>query len=172
MVNTISKPVYFLLRGFIILKISSISIIPRTPQVGQPFSITITLINIGTTTAYAVSATPILEGLPVEVFGEESVFIGNIVVNTPTVFTINLILGNTTKNTIEIPIKITYMDNLRTEHSITFKVTIRVLKSIAHSESTKVSRESNIMWYPSLPIILLVSIVIVVILYMLKRFKR
>ena len=115
-----------LLRGHIELSLVDFAVIPEKPSPGQPFSITITVTNVGTSTAYAAYAVPKLEGLPLRVFGPRSTFIGNIEVNAPTTFTINLLLMNTSQRRLVLPVTVMYMDNLRTLHSKTFNIPIEL----------------------------------------------
>ncbi|MFQ6135365.1 MAG: hypothetical protein ACE5KU_06105, partial [Nitrososphaerales archaeon] len=115
-----------LLRGLIDISLTDVAVIPSTPRVGGPFSITITVTNVGTSTAYAAYAIPSLEDLPLKTFGPKSVYIGNIEINLPTTFTVNLQLENTTQKTITVPVTLRYMDNLRSLHNVTFSVPISV----------------------------------------------
>jgi len=115
-----------LLRGFIVLSLTDVAVIPSTPSPGAPFSITITVTNIGTSTAYATYAMPVIEGLPLSTFGPRSVYIGNIEVNLPTTFTVNLQLGNTTETKMMLPVTLSYMDNLRAAHNVTFNIPIDI----------------------------------------------
>ena len=115
-----------LLRGFIDISLTDVAVIPSKPTPGGPFSITITVTNIGTSTAYATYAMPVIEGLPLSTFGPKSVYIGNIEVNLPTTFTINLQLGNTTETKITLPVTLSYMDNLRAAHNVTFNIPIDI----------------------------------------------
>jgi len=169
-IDTISKPIYFLLRGFILLKLTSTTVIPERPEIGKPFSITVTITNLGTSIAYAASASPILDGLPVGIFGSQSIFIGNIEVNTPTIFTVNLFLKNTTKTNIKIPIEITYMDNLRTEHSIIFNVPVSISGTNIHKTSLKhnTTLNNNLDLY----MMILVPFAAVILLYYVFTRRR
>ncbi|MEM2875705.1 MAG: carboxypeptidase regulatory-like domain-containing protein [Candidatus Bathyarchaeia archaeon] len=115
-----------LLRGFIELRLVDYAVVPKKPIPGQPFSITVTLTNTGTSAAYATYAFPVTRELPVETFGPKSVYIGNVEVNTPITFTLNLILQNTTLSDLSLPITITYMDNLRTLHDVTYDLHFEV----------------------------------------------
>ena len=115
-----------LLRGLIDMSLTDFAVIPSKPRSGSPFSITITVTNIGTSTAYAAYATPSLKDLPLKPFGPRSTYIGNIEVNLPTTFTINLQLESTSETRLTLPITLSYMDNLRTAHQVTFNIPITV----------------------------------------------
>jgi len=121
-----SQQLSVLLRGLIEVSLTDLAVIPSAPVPGSPFSITMTVTNVGTTAAYAASAIPVSEGLPLRTFGPRSVFIGNIEANLPTTFTLNMRLGNTTAKEITLPVVLIYMDNLRSLHNVTFSVPIEI----------------------------------------------
>lgn len=125
-----------LLRGFIEISLTDVAVIPSTPRMGGPFSITITVTNVGTSTAYAAYAVPALEDLPLKAFGPKSVYIGNIELNLPTTFTVNLQLENTTVRAIVLPVTLRYMDNLRSQHNVTFNVPINVAPQTSSTSQT------------------------------------
>jgi hypothetical protein len=126
----------FLLRGLIDISLTDQVVIPSEPRVGSPFSATITVTNIGTSTAYAASASPELENLPLKTFGPKSVYIGNIDLNLPTTFTINLQLDNTTDPEILLPVTLTYMDNLRKPYAIVFTIPVTLAPETNESSGT------------------------------------
>jgi len=121
-----SQQLSVLLRGLIEVSLTDLAVIPSAPVPGSPFSITLTVTNVGTTAAYAASAIPVSEGLPLRTFGPKSVYIGNIEANLPTTFTLNMRLENTTAKEITLPVVLSYMDNLRSLHNVTFSVPIEI----------------------------------------------
>jgi len=162
-----------LLRGFIDISLTDTAVIPSAPTPGSPFSITITITNIGTSTAYAAYAIPDLRGLPLRSFGPRSVYVGNIETNLPTTITINLQLENTTQRRIVLPVIIRYLDNLRTPHNVTFNIPINVAplrKSEIHTSKprkTGMSIQDPIL----LGIIAIIIAVVAVIAIALKRWR-
>lgn len=126
----------FLLRGLIDVSMTDRVVIPAEPRVGNPFSATITVTNVGTSTAYAASASPDLTNLPLRTFGPASVYIGNIDLNLPTTFTINLLLDNTTASEILLPVTLTYMDNLRKPYTIIFTIPVTIAPAADESSGT------------------------------------
>ncbi len=126
----------FLLRGLIDISLTDQVVIPSEPRIGSPFSATITITNIGTSTAYAASASPELENLPIKTFGPKSVYIGDIKLNLPTTFTINLQLENTTEHEIIIPVTLTYMDNLRKTYDTIFNIPVSISNETNASPGT------------------------------------
>ena len=162
-----------LLRGFIDISLTDTAVIPSAPTPGSPFSITITITNIGTSTAYAAYAIPDLRGLPLRSFGPRSVYVGNIETNLPTTITINLQLENTTQRRIVLPVIIRYLDNLRTPHNVTFNIPINVaplIKSEIHASKprkTGMSIQDPLL----LGIIAILIAAAVVIVIALKRWR-
>jgi hypothetical protein len=162
-----------LLRGFIELTLTDVAIIPASPRPNTPFSITITITNVGTSTAYAIYATPILENLPIQPFGSRSVYIGNIDVNTPTTFTINLQLLNTTLTQVKLPVVLRYMDNLRNISEKTFEITINISPTTSTTTTTTQSRGTFISILTSpLTIISIIAIIVIVSGVLIMRRRR
>jgi hypothetical protein len=119
-----------LLRGFIDISLTDVTVIPSSPRMGSSFSITMTVTNIGTSAASASYAIPSLEDLPLSSFGSKSTYIGNIEINSPTTFTLNLQASNSTIKDIVLPVTLKYMDNLRTIHEEQFSVSFQLLPPI------------------------------------------
>ncbi|MEM0504487.1 MAG: hypothetical protein QXT01_00030 [Sulfolobales archaeon] len=116
-----------LLRGKADLRVIDYVVMPTTVSVGQTFSVSLTLINVGVTPAYSTFVSPLLTGLPVRSLTEErTIYLGNIDVGSTTATTITLQLMNTSERMIRLPILISYLDNLRTPHNITTELIIRV----------------------------------------------
>ena len=158
-----------LLRGFIEISLTDAVVIPSTPRPGSPFSITITVTNVGTSAAYAAYATPSLEGLPLKTFGPKSTFIGNIDINLPTTFTVNLQLENTTQRRIILPVILTYMDNLRSLHNVTFNIPINIASQIA--TPTQKPEEYVGLWTGGLIIIVAAAIIVAAVI-IIKVWRR
>jgi len=152
-----------LLRGFIELTLTDVAIIPASPKPNAPFSITITITNVGTSTAYATYAIPILENLPIQPLGSRSVYIGNIDVNMPTIFTINLQLLNTTLTQMRLPVILRYMDNLRNISDKTFEIVINVSPTTAATTTTTQSR-STLTSILTSPITIISTIAVIIII--------
>jgi hypothetical protein len=113
-------------RGIIDIKVTDFTTIPERPSPGQIFSVTVTLTNMGTITASAVTATPV-QTQNIRVFGSRSIFIGDMQVNSPTTFTVTLITSNNTSpGRYEIPIQLTYYDNLRTLYTVNISIPVLI----------------------------------------------
>ncbi|MCS7096983.1 MAG: hypothetical protein NZ926_00640 [Candidatus Methanomethylicia archaeon] len=159
-----------LLRGLIEIVLTDVTVIPANPRPGSPFSITLTITNIGTSIAYATYAMPILEGLPIQPFGSRSVYVGNVDVNMPTTFTLNLQLLNTTLTQITLPVVLKYMDNLRNISNVTFSITINVARITA----TTIGEGRSITLITILNPIIIASTIIIIstVIFIFMRRKR
>jgi len=158
-----------LLRGLIEISLTDVAVIPSTPHSGSPFSITVTVTNVGTSTAYAAYAIPLISGLPVRPFGPRSVYIGNIETNLPTTFTANLQLENTTERTTTLPVVLSYMDNLRALHNVTFNIPINVASPVVTPTST---RQSGLGLVPIATVLGVSAAAIIVIFVLVRRRMR
>lgn len=163
-----------LLKGFIEITLTDVTIIPASPRPGSPFSITITITNIGTSTAYATHAIPILENLPIQPFGSKSVYIGNVDVNMPTTFTLNLQLLNTTRSQVTLPIMLRYMDNLRYISNIVFNVTINISPTTTTTTTTTQNRSiiTTIITNPVNIMLTVIIVAVVIGIIIMRRKKR
>jgi len=121
------KVVTLLLRGKVDLRVVDYTVMPSSVAPGQIFSVTLTLINVGTSPAYMTFIYPLTGNLPIRSATEErAVYLSNIDVGASTAATITLQLLNTTQRSVRLPILITYLDNLRTPHNMTTEVLINV----------------------------------------------
>ena len=137
-----------LLRGFIDISLTDVTIIPSSPRMGSSFSITMTVTNIGTSAASAAYAIPSLENLPLSSFGSKSSYIGNVEINSPITFTLNLQANNSTMKDIVLPVTLKYMDNLRTIHEEYFNVSFQLLSLIKTDTSNRnTSGNNNLLTY-------------------------
>ncbi len=156
--NQEDRAINLLARGLIDLKATNIAIAPETVISGQPFSVSVTITNTGTITAYGVSAT--IEQKPwFRIIGRQTVFIGDVQVNAPTSFTMSFIALNVTQpiavhitnitqrpfnitgssRSIQPTIKVTlsYMDNLRTQHTQILEIPITYFATTTQTYTTK-----------------------------------
>jgi uncharacterized repeat protein (TIGR01451 family) len=168
--NQETRSIGLLSRGLIELRATDFSIIPERPAPGQVFSITVTLTNIGTITASAVTASPHPpEGF--RLFGARSIFIGDMQVNTPTTFTFSLRVGNTTSpGSYQIPVELTFFDNLRNGMSISLPIPINVREPGATNPIPRQpSAGLELGWLPSY---IAIGVAALIIGYLLGRRPR
>jgi hypothetical protein len=94
--NQEARTISLLARGLIDIKVTNIAVAPETVTPGYPFSVSVTITNIGTVTASGVSAT--IEQAPwFRIVGRQTVFIGDVQVNAPASFTMSFIALNITQ---------------------------------------------------------------------------
>jgi len=144
-----------LLRGFIDISLTDVTVIPSSPRMGSSFSITMTVTNIGTSAASAAYAIPSLENLPLSSFGAKSSYIGNVEINSPITFTLNLQANNSTMKDIVLPVTLKYMDNLRTIHEEYFNVSFQLLPPLKTDTSNRNTsgNSNNLLIYSIIGII-------------------
>ncbi|MBM3291276.1 hypothetical protein FJY84_01200 [Candidatus Bathyarchaeota archaeon] len=136
-----------LLRGNIEISLTDVTVIPSSPRMGSPFSITMTVTNIGTSAASAAYAIPDLTNLPLSSFGSKSSYIGNIEINSPITFTLNLQASNSTTTNIILPVTLKYMDNLRTIHEENFTVSFQLSPPVKTDTTNNTNSGNNINFY-------------------------
>ncbi|MCJ7770852.1 hypothetical protein MUP37_04665, partial [Candidatus Bathyarchaeota archaeon] len=113
-------------KGIIDLELVDYSVIPKSPSTGQIFSITATMTNTGTVTAYSLTATPNLTSA-FKIFGSRSIFIGDVQANTQTTFTLSLQVDNkTAPGDYLIKVELSFSDNLRNDLSVTEEIPVTV----------------------------------------------
>ncbi|RLE56275.1 MAG: hypothetical protein DRJ40_05790 [Thermoprotei archaeon] len=161
-VGTHSESIAFILVGLVEFKVVDIVQMPEVVSVGKPGSVTITLVNVGTTTATATYIIPV-ETEYVRPL-TRSTFIGNVQVNTPTTFTISFMIEKMPRGGVAtLPLVVTYMDNLRMEHNTTITIPIKVSIAPQHTQHS-VGKEARSSPTPQTPLMVGVSIVVAVVL--------
>ncbi len=149
-----------LAKGVVQLTLVDLSTVPQNPMVGQIFSVTATVTNIGTITASAVTATPQVPAGR-RIFGSKSVFVGDMQVNTPTTFTISFFVRNDSQpGNYQVPIQLAYLDNLRDQLSTPLSVSVQVVGNSTSITTGQRQRSPGL----SLTLVLLVAIVVVITL--------
>ncbi len=131
-----SRNLGLLSRGLVKFEATGIAVTPETISSGDIFSTTVTLTNVGTTVASAVTA----DAEPpsgFRVFGSRTIFIGDMQVSTPTPFTITFQVANgTTPGRYQISIRLTFVDNLRNNQSVGLRVPVLVGPPLSSNPTT------------------------------------
>jgi hypothetical protein len=124
--KTENRQVGALVRGVITFELVSYTILPERPTAGQPFSVTVVLVNTGTVKASSTSVT-LTPDRQFRSFGQSRTFLGDVAVNTPTSVTFSLTLGNVTQpGIVRLPLTVTYRDNLGASHTTELTVPVPV----------------------------------------------
>jgi hypothetical protein len=138
---------------------------------GKTFSITSTIINLGTTTAQSVIITPKTNPY-MKPFSNSTMFIGDLSVNVPSSITMTYVAADVKNQTY--PIEVEYSYRLSTSQTYSEKITIPVrITVLGQSEQTGATnpqpqqQTSPLVQY--LPIPAIVGITLVVVYVILKR---
>jgi hypothetical protein len=101
-----------IVRGSVNLVILGTSTFPTTVTPGQPFSLTINFINLGTATAQSVLLTPSGTGT-IRPTSSDNIFLGDLAVNVPSSFTISYSTAvGVTSGRYNVTLGYTYKDSL------------------------------------------------------------
>lgn len=155
--------------GNVNIVILSSSTYPSKVRAGQPFSLTVTLLNIGSTTAQSMIFTP--NGLPqMTPLSQSKVYLGDLGVNVPSSLTLPFVAGNVTAGNYTLPIEYTYRNSLGMNLSGTLQIPFRIVLDETNNNSTNPAAPS-----PSPFALLLFAVpfvlVIAVAAYLLHRRK-
>ena len=166
-----------LVRSRVDIKVTDYSVVPSTVQAGRPFSVTVTLTNLGTGAAYNVIAIPKLEGTPFSLVGSSSVFIGEVRVNTLKTFTISLYASSDAKPGKHVfKIRLSYTDNLRKNYTYDIDIQVEVTKPAMETEtetpSGLFSQLPGSLSVEEVLIVLVVVVVIAVVVFLILRRRR
>ncbi|MCX8181838.1 MAG: hypothetical protein N3D12_01840 [Candidatus Methanomethyliaceae archaeon] len=158
-------------RGVVDLVVLDSSTFPSQITLGKPFSITVSLINLGTTTAQSVMVTPSAsQGL--QPSGYDKVFLGDLAVNVPSSFTLTYSATNITTGKYALNLEYSYRDNLGQKLTGILNVPVNIVVSTTNASSTNSSTGSTsaVMLNPIYITIVLVLVVIAaVFIYFKKR---
>ncbi|MCS7098650.1 MAG: hypothetical protein NZ922_06705 [Candidatus Methanomethyliaceae archaeon] len=140
---------------------------PAQISLGSPFSLTVSMINLGTATAQSMIIYPnSLQNIrPVS---DEKIFIGDVTVNVPTSFTISYIADKITDGKYVISINYTYRDSLGQTYRGTMEIPFQI--SIKQQSTTSIAQSSpNPYNFYITFIILLIGIMSAIIVYRRRR---
>lgn len=161
--------------GIINITAASITLSPAAPTAGSIFSVSFVLTDIGTSGASAVTATPeTTTGFTP--YGSNSVFVGDMAVDSQTPVTLTLTTGSSLKSgNYTIPVKISYLNALRENLSTTLDVRVPVTAAASTfnalaSGTTRYHRSSGSGF--ELLIIAVIVIIIIVLVFLYYRSKR
>lgn len=121
------RQVGVLVKGLIKFEVADFTVLPESPAIGQTFSVTLILVNTGTSKASSVSIQPgRADGF--RTFGQSRSFLGEIAVNTPTSVTFSFSATNNTRPGInQIPFVLSFKDSLGETHTQQLTIPVRIL---------------------------------------------
>ncbi len=126
---TITSTLGFLVKKTPVLEVTEMSVIPEDVVEGQPFSLSITLSNLGKGAAEKV----FLEtGLPqgIEALSSTRVFVGRIGPGTSSTLTLSLVPQAGSAGDRTLSLRITYEDNLGNSYQETLEVPVRIQSTL------------------------------------------
>jgi hypothetical protein len=164
--------------GIINLSASSITLSPLSPTAGSIFSISFVLTDVGTTGASALTATALTpQGFAS--YGSNSVFVGDIQVDTQTPVTLTLTANSLLKDgTYTIPVRLSYLNSLRQNLSTVVDVPVALTaafstNALGGNTTTHIRGSATRSGGGGIIILILIILVIVfVYLYWKERKKR
>ena len=171
-IEELSNDIMALSTGLVNLTSSSFATSPSAPTTPGIFSLSFIITDIGTSGASAVMVTP-LPPPGVTSYGSNSVFVGDVGVDTQTPVTLSLIASNSIRSgSYKLPIRINYINNLR--QNVTAWANTSIFLSPAafnFSKSGQVVVRNGSSGDGGLLIIVLV-VIIIVLGYMLWRERK
>ncbi len=109
--------------GTINMTASSITYSPTTPAAGAIFSVSMILTDTGTAGASAVTVTP-LPPNGISVYGSNSVFVGDMSVDSQVPFTVTLVANASVRGTYYVPMVVSYINSIRQTINTTIEVPV------------------------------------------------
>lgn len=171
------------------LRVTNYVVLPQPIVLGQPFSITLTLTNVGMGTAYNVYASIMNNRYFIPVTGNQ-VYVGNLQSGSSSTITFSFMSTNVTTRanftpTFTSPINrtilrlgnftmsivLTYQDNLRNVHTLNITIPLRVSSSTIGETQTARATQNNLglFNYTNLLIISIIIVVVVIIVMTIRR---
>jgi hypothetical protein len=149
-----------IIRGVVDIIVLDSSVFPSQITIGKPFSITVSIINLGTTTAQSVMIYP-SESNGLKPVSYDKIFLGDLSVNTPSSFTISYYATNITSGRYILNLEYTYKDNLGQSFKGILNVPVNILISTNTTQVKTSSEFSFNIIYPIIIIIIVIALVVV-----------
>jgi hypothetical protein len=149
-----------IIRGVVDIIVLDSSVFPSQITIGKPFSITVSIINLGTTTAQSVMIYP-SESNGIKPVSYDKIFLGDLSVNTPSSFTISYYATNITSGRYTLNLEYTYKDNLGQSFKGILNVPVNILISTNTTQVKTSSEFSFNIIYPIIIIIIVIALVVI-----------
>jgi hypothetical protein len=149
-----------IIRGVVNIIVLDSSVFPSQITIGKPFSITVSIINLGTTTAQSVMIYP-SESNGIKPVSYDKIFLGDLSVNTPSSFTISYYATNITSGRYVLNLEYIYKDNLGQSFKGILNVPVNILISTNTTQVKTSSEFSFNIIYPIIIIIIVIALVVV-----------
>lgn len=158
-----------IVRGNINLVILGTSTFPTTVVAGQPFSLTVNFINLGTATAQSVVLTPNGTDM-LQPTSNTNIFLGDLAINVPSSFSISFnTTSGVTAGQYSVSLPYTYKDPLGNSYSSVLNIafSLSVTTNSTSGGSTGQTRGSFLI--DLLIAILIIVVIAVVVLFWIRR---
>ncbi len=157
--------------GNVVIDVLESSTYPSTVVQGKPFSITATIINLGTTTAQSVTVLP-KGNADMQPSQSSTIFIGDLSTNVPSSITITYVASTIKNGTY--PVEVEYSYRLNTSQKFTGKITIPVKitatnKVILPIENTPQSQSPSMLMLYAPYAVIIFLLVIIAYMYVKRR---
>jgi hypothetical protein len=157
--------------GIINISSSSTTLSPATPAAGSIFSISFVLTDTGTAKASAVTATA-LSSNGLYSYGSNSVFVGDMQVDSQTPVTLTLTSRSTVKSgNYIVPVRVNYLNNLRQNLSTTMYIPVPITGATAFNSLASVrsqyagAKGGGVV----ILLILIIAVIVFLVLYLRER---
>lgn len=167
-----TKQAGILVKGQVDLIVLETSTFPQNVSSGKPFSVSVTIINLGTSPAKSAILTPSGSG-ELRPVTSDRIFIGDIAVDVPSSFTLSLVGENLTSGTYSLNLTYTYKDSLSQIQQGYLVVPVNLKVASNSNGQTQPSQpEYQVFLNSYWPYILALAAALVLIALLLRRRKR
>ncbi|MEN3035118.1 MAG: hypothetical protein ABC537_02330 [Candidatus Methanosuratincola sp.] len=167
-----TKQLGILVKGEVSLVVLETSTFPQNITQGKPFSVSVTMINIGSAPAKSAILSPSGNGA-LRPTSSDRIFIGDIAVDVPSSFTLSMVGENITSGAYTLNLSYTYKDSLGQIQSSSLLVPLSLKVAEANSGSQQPSQPAYsdflVAYWPHL---VAVAVAIAAAAIYMKRRKR
>jgi hypothetical protein len=160
----------FVVAGSVDLTILDTSTYPQNITLGKPFSLTVTLINLGTTTAQSVIVVP-NNATKIRPSSAQGIFLGDLTVNVPSSLTLTYIADNISSGVYLLRVQFAYKDDLGRALTDYLDVPARLTVSNSSSDSGSQPQRGGLLELV-LPLVAIVAVVAVAVFLYRRRGTR
>ncbi|MEM4657273.1 MAG: hypothetical protein QXX77_02485 [Candidatus Methanosuratincola sp.] len=167
-----TKQAGILVKGQVDLIVLETSTFPQNVSSGKPFSVSVTMINLGTSPAKSAILTPSGTG-ELRPVTSDRIFIGDIAVDVPSSFTLSLVGDNLTSGVYNLNLTYTYKDSLSQiqENYLIVPINIKVTTN-SNGQAQPAQPAYQIFLNSYWPYILALAALLVLTAMLLRRRKR
>ncbi len=159
-------------RGKVAFTIIGTSTYPKAVTPGELFSLTVQIINLGTTTAQSMVIKP-SGNQQMQTYLKNDIFMGDVAVNVPTSITLTYTAGNITDGAYAVTLEYSYRDTLGRESTANLTILFQITVGTGTSDGSNNQNADAfgvIATYAALGIAAVA--VVAVIVYLLRKRKR